>query len=99
MELAAEQQHAKNGHQRQSNGRRAHHRKGLGKSKRMKELALLPGQSKHGHKGQNDDRHREERWTANQLGGPQNRLEDSPSIARIDSFQMSKGIFGDDNAR
>jgi len=71
----------------------------LAKASGLKELSLLPGKRKHRHKRKNDNRHREERRTANQLRGPQDGLEDASSIVRIDAFQMSKRIFGDDNAR
>src|SRR5258708_39655977 len=99
MELTAEQETAKNGHERQGNGRCATHRKGLGKSEWVKELSLLPCQRKHRHKGENDNRHREECRTSAQFRGAQDRLEDASSIAGIDAFQMSKGIFGNDYPR
>src|SRR5260370_41784077 len=99
MELTAEQEHTKNGHKRQGNGGCANHRKGLGKSERVEELSFLPCQRKHRHKRENDNRHREECWTPDQLRRAQDRLEDASSIAGIDAFQMSKGIFGNDYPR
>src|SRR5246127_5228013 len=99
MELTAEQEHAKNGHKRQGNGGCANHRKGLGKSERVKELSLLPCQRKHRYKRENDNRHREERRTTDQLRRAQDRLEKTSSIAGIDAFQMSKGVFGNDDPR
>ncbi len=98
MELAAEQEHAKNGYQRECNGCCAHHREGFGKSQWMEKFSLLSGKRKHRHKRQNDNRHRKKRRTANQLRSSHHGLEDAPPIARIDAFEVSKRIFGHDNA-
>src|SRR5260370_16975782 len=99
MELTAEQEHAKNGYKREGNGGCASHRKGLSKSERVEELSFLPCKRKHRHKRENDNRHREERRTTDQLCRTQDRLENTSSIAGIDAFQMSKRIFSNDYPR
>src|ERR1700720_1515631 len=99
MERTAEQEHAKNGHKRQGNGGCANQRKGLGKSERVEELTFLPCQRKHRYKRENDNRHREERRTPDQLRRAQDRLENASSISGMDALQMSKGILGNDYPR
>ena len=65
----------------------------------MEKFSFLPGEREHRHKREDNDRHREKGWTANQLCGRHDGFKDKSSVVRIDALQMSERIFGDDNAR
>ena len=80
VQSASNQERAQNGHQRDGDNRRADHRERLGEGQRMKELSFHAGQSEDRNERQNDDGHREEDRTADQLRGVQRNLTDLRSI-------------------
>ncbi len=98
MKLSPQEQRAENGRQRERDGRRAGHRKGLGKRQWMKELAFLSGEREHWNKGENDDGHGEKGWAADQLRRAEHGLQNFSSVVRIYAFEMPEGVFRNHNA-
>ena len=100
MELAAKEQRAEHGNEGDCNDGRGEHRKRLSERQRMKQLALLSGQGKHRHEGQQDDGHREEDGPAHETRGFEHGLPHASPISWVDLslLKVPKGILRDDNA-